>query len=44
MKIIDIIRRIDAWHAPLGDMPFPTCDTIKCGDPEQECTGIAVTC
>lgn len=43
MTIQEIISRLEAWHAPL-DMPFPTCDTVKCGDATQECTGIAVTC
>lgn len=43
MKIQEIIRKLEQWHAPL-DSPSHTCDTIKCGDPEQECTGIVVTC
>ena len=43
MTIREIIARVEAWHAPL-DCPNRTCDTVKCGDVEQECTGIAVTC
>lgn len=43
LKIQEIIRKLEQWHAPL-DRPFHTCDTIKCGDPERECTGIVVTC
>ena len=43
MKIIDIITKLTQWHAPL-DHPERTNDTVKYGNPEQECTGIAVTC
>ena len=43
MKIIDIITKLTQWHAPL-DHPEKTNDTVKYGDPDQECTGIAVTC
>lgn len=43
MTIQQIISRLEAWHAPL-DTPLSTCDTVKCGDAAQECTGIAVTC
>ncbi len=43
MKISKIIEQLKAWHAPL-DHPEHTSDTIKWGNPEMECTGIAVTC
>lgn len=42
MKIQEAIDRIYRWHEPFvshGDGR----DKILCGDPEQECTGIAVT-
>ena len=43
MKIADVIKKLTSWHAPL-DHPEHTCDTVKIGDPEVECTGIVVTC
>ena len=43
MKIKEILEKLIAIHAPL-DRPEHTCDTVKCGDVEQECTGIGVTC
>lgn len=43
MKIKEILSLLREFHAPL-DRPEETCDTVKCGDEEQECTGIAVTC
>ena len=43
MKIKEILSLLQEFHAPL-DRPEETCDTVKCGDEEQECTGIAVTC
>lgn len=43
MTIQEVISKLEAWHAPL-DAPMDTCDTVKCGDVSQECTGIAVTC
>lgn len=42
MRIAEIIERIERWHAPL-DHPEHTADSIKIGDANQECTGIAVT-
>ncbi len=42
MKIQEIIDRLIAWHQPYENPK--TRDTIKCGDPNQECTGIAITC
>lgn len=41
MKITEVIERIRASHEPQEES---TCDVVKCGDPEQECTGILVTC
>ncbi len=41
MKITEIIERIKASH---GEQETSSCDVIKHGDPEQECTGIVVTC
>jgi hypothetical protein len=38
--IIDLLCR---FHPPIPEDPHGS-DTIKCGDPTQECTGIAVTC
>ena len=43
MKIKEILDRLTSFHAPL-DHPEHTCDTVKCGDVEAECTGIGVTC
>ena len=43
MKIKEILDKLIAVHAPL-DRPEHTCDTVKCGDVEQECTGVGVTC
>lgn len=43
MKINEVLSLLRNFHAPL-DRPGDTCDTVKCGDAEQECTGIAVTC
>jgi len=43
MKITEVIFKLEAWHAPI-DHPEHTSDTIKYGDPEAECTGVAVTC
>lgn len=42
MKIREIVEKICEFHAPLTRPE--TCDTYKCGDPEVECTGVAVTC
>ena len=42
MKIVEIIKQVEQWHAPV-DHPH-TVDTIKIGDTNQECTGIAITC
>lgn len=43
MKIQEVIDKIKAFHPPL-DHPEHTCDTVKCGNPDAECTGIGVTC
>lgn len=42
MKIGEIISSLIAWHQPYENPR--TRDTVKCGDVEQECTGIAITC
>ncbi len=42
MKIQEVIDRICDFHPPLDREE--TSDVIKYGDPETECTGIAVTC
>lgn len=42
MKIKEVIEKLEQFHHPVN--PEHTCDVFKCGDPEQECTGIAVTC
>ena len=45
MKIQEVIDRIITYHPPMTpDEHHPTCDTIKYGDPDQECTGVTVTC
>lgn len=41
MKIAEVIERIRASHGPQEES---TCDVVKCGDQEQECTGVLVTC
>lgn len=41
MKIIEIINRILAYH-PAFPADYDGCDGFKCGDPQAECTGIAV--
>lgn len=41
MKITEIIERIKTSH---GEQEYSSCDVVKYGDPEQECTGILVTC
>lgn len=42
MKISEIINRICEFH-PHQDPERPTCDVIKFGDPDKECTGVVVT-
>lgn len=42
MTIKEIINRLETFHHPVD--PEHTCDVFKCGDPDVECTGIAVTC
>lgn len=43
MTIQQIITKLEQWHGAVDD-PAHTLDSVKCGDPNQECTGIAVTC
>ena len=38
MKISEVVDQILAYHPNLED--YTGCDEYKCGDPEQECTGI----
>lgn len=42
MKIREAVERIYRWHEPFVEHEGGR-DKILCGDPEQECTGIAVT-
>lgn len=42
MKISEVINEIVARHPPM-ERP-DTVDVVKYGDPEKECTGVAVTC
>ena len=42
MKITDVIEAIKGYHPPMDESR--TCDVVKCGDPEQLCSGVAVTC
>ncbi|MCD7862015.1 MAG: Nif3-like dinuclear metal center hexameric protein [Lachnospiraceae bacterium] len=42
MKIQDIINRIIAYHPPFKGES--STDVVKYGNPDQECTGIVVTC
>lgn len=41
MKIREVIERVLAYHPPFP-ADYDGCDGFKCGDPEAECTGIAV--
>lgn len=41
MKISEVISKISKFHPQVDENR--TCDTVKCGDPEQECTGIVTT-
>lgn len=41
MRISEIIERLKARHAPIDESR--TCDTVKTGDIEQECTGVVTT-
>ena len=42
MKIREVIDRVLAYHPPFP-AEYDGCDGFKCGDPEAECTGIAVS-
>lgn len=42
MKIQEVIDRLLRYHPSLPE-GFESCDGYKCGDPEAECTGIAVS-
>jgi putative NIF3 family GTP cyclohydrolase 1 type 2 len=43
MKITEIISKLEVYHAPLN-LDRETWDGVKYGDPDKQCTGIAVTC
>ena len=43
MKIQEIIDKLKDWHEPFIESPHGTRDQILTGDPDQECTGVAVT-
>ena len=43
MKIADILAKLEAHHRPL-DPSRRTCDGVRYGDIQKECTGIVVTC
>ncbi|MCD7832800.1 MAG: Nif3-like dinuclear metal center hexameric protein [Lachnospiraceae bacterium] len=42
MKIKEIIQKLEAFH-PALEHPF-TCDVVKIGDADAECSGIILTC
>ncbi len=42
MLISEIINKLSAFHPAVDEVH--TCDTVKCGDPSRECSGIVVTC
>lgn len=44
MKISEIIAKLEAYHGPLESDRERTCDTVQFGNPDQECTGIVLTC
>jgi hypothetical protein len=41
MKISEVISKLCKFHPPVDENR--TCDVVKIGNPEQECTGIVVT-
>jgi putative NIF3 family GTP cyclohydrolase 1 type 2 len=41
LKISEVILKLTKFHPPVNEQH--TCDTVKCGNPNQECTGIVVT-
>lgn len=43
MKVREAIEKIKEWHKPYEERE-KTRDLYLCGDPQNECTGIAVTC
>lgn len=42
MLISEIINKLIAFHPAVDEAH--TCDTVKCGNAEQECTGIVISC
>lgn len=41
MKVSEVIEKLKAYHPPVDESR--TSDTIKFGDPDQECTGVVTT-
>lgn len=41
MRISEIISKISAFHPPVDESR--TCDVVKFGNPDQECTGVVTT-
>lgn len=41
MTISEVISAISKFHPQIDESH--TCDTVKCGDPEQQCTGVVTT-
>lgn len=39
MKISEVILKLTKFHPPVNEQH--TCDTVKCGNPNQECTARA---
>lgn len=39
MKIREVVDRILAYH-PQFPADYNGCDDYKCGDPDEECTGV----
>jgi len=42
MKISEVIEKLKAFHPPIDE--GHTTDVVKYGDPEQDCSGIVITC
>lgn len=42
MKISEVIEKLKAFHPPIDETH--TTDVVKYGDPEQDCSGIVITC
>ncbi len=42
MTVLEIIEKLKAFHPPVDEAH--TCDVVKWGDPDKECTGIVTCC